>query len=507
MSRTRRIELIAIGAILVVALIVTVVLVHRQHRAVSVPPANDGNSVLLEGTLECDEVDVSSKIPGRISSIAVQEGDLVQAGQVLACLEAKEVDAKVTQATGLYGAALTQSAQAAAAVDLQSRTSRDTVKQARAGYGAAAAKLDMAVNGARPQEVEQAEQAVAAARATYETAEKAYSHQVEQAEAGQKAAQARLDMALHGARPQEIVQAEKAVAGATAAYDTAAATYQRFNGLYEKGVIPKQKQDEIEMTYLSAKAQKEAAEARLSLVKEGTRPEEIEQARQGLAAATAQLRLARDSRQHLAAKAGLQAAQAKLRLVREGTRKEELRQAQEGVSAAQAQLQLARDSGLQVGIRKYDVIAARQKAAAVKGQLDEARAYQSETKILAPISGYVSERMSSPGEAVSAGFPMLTLVKSQDFKVKVYADESKFGYLQLNDPVTVYLPALGNREVCGRIIRVGQSADFATRKATNEQGSYDVRALEVVVRVADDPALRNGMTARVRLSARARPEQ
>ena len=508
MSRRRRVELAALAAILLVVIIVTVVLLHRhQHTAVAGLPASNTAGVLLEGTLECDEVDVSSKIPGRISLMQVQEGDQVQAGQVLAVLEAKEVDAKVTQASGLYGAAQTQSAQAAAAVDLQARSTRDTVQQARAGYGAAAAKLDMAVNGARPQEIEQAEQAVAAARATYVTAEKAYSDQIEQAEAGQKAAQAKLDMALHGARPQEIVQAEKAVAAATAAYNTAAATYQRFNGLYQKGVIPRQKQDEIEMMYLSAKAQKEAAEARLSLVKEGARQEEIEQARQGVAAATAQLRLARDNRQHLAAKANLEATQARLRLVREGTRKEELRQAREGVSAAQAQLQLARDSGLQVGIRQYDVTAARQKAAAVKGQLDEARAYQSETRIVAPISGYVSERMSNPGEAVSAGFPLLTLVKSHDFKVKVYADESKFGYLKLDDPVTVYLPALGNRQLPGRIIRIGQSADFATRKATNEQGSYDVRSLEVVVRVADDAALRNGMTARVWLSAGDRPAQ
>lgn len=503
MTKKRNVELAILATVLVVIAVTAVVLIHR-HRAKVERAEAVGSFVQLEGTLQCDEVDVSSKIPGRISRLLVQEGDLVQAGQVIGWLESKEVDAKVAQASGMYGAALTQTTQATTAVELQARTVKDTEEQAKAGYGAAAAKLDMAVNGARPQEIEQAQKAVEAARASYETAANAYNDQVQQAEAGQKAAQAKLDMALNGARPQEIVQAQKALEGATAAYDTASATYRRFSGLYEKGVIPKQKQDEIELQYLSAKAQKEAAEARLSLVKEGARKEEVEQARQGVAAAAAQFKLARDSRLHLAAKANYEAAQAKLRLVKEGARKEEIRQAKEGVSAARAQLQMAKDSRLQVAIRKHDVTAAQQKSAAVKGQLDEALAFQSETRIVAPISGYISERMSNPGEMVSAGFPILTIVKSRDFKVKVYADETKFGFLKLNDSVHVTIPALGNRQMTGTIVRIGQSADFATRKATNELGSFDVRAVEIVIRVANDPALRNGMTARVRLPVEVR---
>ena len=133
-------------------------------------------------------------------------------------------------------------------------------------------------------------------------------------------------------------------------------------------------------------------------------------------------------------------------------------------------------------------------------QVDEAQAYQSETQIIAPISGFISEKMTNPGEIISAGFPLFTIVKAQDFKVKVYADESKFGFLRLNQPVKIVLPALANAEVDGQILRVSQAADFATKKATNEQGTFDVRAMEVVVKVlSQDPRLRNGMTARVKV--------
>lgn len=91
-------------------------------------------------------------------------------------------------------------------------------------------------------------------------------------------------------------------------------------------------------------------------------------------------------------------------------------------------------------------------------------------------------------------------MKNKDFKVKVYADESKFGSLDLNSQVKVIIPALNNRELDARVIRISPSADFATKKATNEQGSFDVRSLEVVVVIQGDHSdLRNCMTARVKL--------
>lgn len=390
-----------IGLIIVVVIVAVIVGISVSHK--NRTQTNTQSSVekieLLEGTLESDEVDISSKIPGRISQMLVDEGDLVKAGQTVAYLESKEVDAKVSQAEGMYNAALAQQAQAGIGVSLQKKTVLDQITQAQAGY---------------------------------------------------KAAKAKLQEALNGARPQEIAQAKAAVEQAQAAYNTAKTTYDRFHGLYKDGVIPKQQEDEIELKYLSAKAQKEATEAKLNLVEEGARKEDIEQARQG-------------------------------------------------VKAAAATLQMAKDAALQVGLRQQDVVAASQKAFAAQGQVNEAKAYQSETKIIAPISGYVSQRMSESGEMVSAGFPILTITKSRDFKVKVYADESKFGKLRLHDPVKVVIPAL-DKEVDARVARVSQAADFATKKATNEQGSFDVRSLEIVVKISqDEPDFRNGMTARVKL--------
>ena len=64
---------------------------------VEVEPLPNG-LVQANGRIEGDMVSVSSKYPGRIARITVEEGDSVTAGDVLVELEAGEIDAKVRQA-------------------------------------------------------------------------------------------------------------------------------------------------------------------------------------------------------------------------------------------------------------------------------------------------------------------------------------------------------------------------------------------------------------------------
>lgn len=62
----------------------------------------------IQGEMEADEYRVSSKLPGRVVSIRVKEGDYVHVGDTLAVLEAPEVDAqeKVAEATASASSAI-----------------------------------------------------------------------------------------------------------------------------------------------------------------------------------------------------------------------------------------------------------------------------------------------------------------------------------------------------------------------------------------------------------------
>ena len=67
---------------------------------------------IVQGQAEANEYRVSSKVPGRILKIMVQEGQFVKAGDTLAILDTPDINAKQAQAEAVLSAAAAQNAKA-----------------------------------------------------------------------------------------------------------------------------------------------------------------------------------------------------------------------------------------------------------------------------------------------------------------------------------------------------------------------------------------------------------
>ena len=67
---------------------------------------------IVQGQAEANEYRVSSKVPGRILKIMVQEGQFVKAGDTLAILDTPDINAKQAQAEAVLSAATAQNAKA-----------------------------------------------------------------------------------------------------------------------------------------------------------------------------------------------------------------------------------------------------------------------------------------------------------------------------------------------------------------------------------------------------------
>jgi HlyD family secretion protein len=67
---------------------------------------------LITGEIDAAEYRVSNKVPGRIDTLYVHEGDRVRAGDTLAHINSPQVDAKMMQATAVKKAAAAQSRKA-----------------------------------------------------------------------------------------------------------------------------------------------------------------------------------------------------------------------------------------------------------------------------------------------------------------------------------------------------------------------------------------------------------
>ena len=62
------------------------------------PPPDDGSFVRGNGRIEATEVDVAAKAPGRVDEILVNEGDFVNANDVVARMNVKGLQAQLAQA-------------------------------------------------------------------------------------------------------------------------------------------------------------------------------------------------------------------------------------------------------------------------------------------------------------------------------------------------------------------------------------------------------------------------
>ena len=82
---------------------------QRQDRL----PANIATG---NGRIEATEVHVAAKYPGRIAEVLVREGDLVEAGQVLAQMDTRELEAQLARAEAETAQAERSVAQAKAAI-------------------------------------------------------------------------------------------------------------------------------------------------------------------------------------------------------------------------------------------------------------------------------------------------------------------------------------------------------------------------------------------------------
>ena len=103
--------------------------------------------MLIQGTVECTTYKASSKVPGRIDEMKVEEGQRVEKGQLLYMLSTPELDAKLQQAEAVKSAAsaLDQAALAGARVQ-QIEAAMNMWQKAQAGLELARKTLDRVQN-------------------------------------------------------------------------------------------------------------------------------------------------------------------------------------------------------------------------------------------------------------------------------------------------------------------------------------------------------------------------
>lgn len=117
------------------------------------------------------------------------------------------------------------------------------------------------------------------------------------------------------------------------------------------------------------------------------------------------------------------------------------------------------------------VASARSGVATARTQVEQARKSLTDTVVYAPISGYVSERNSDPGEYISPSAPntkIATIVRTSPLRLKIDIPEASIGKVSVGQSISLQTSAYPDRNFAGTVARILPNLNVAARTLTVE---------------------------------------
>ncbi|HVH67028.1 MAG TPA: efflux RND transporter periplasmic adaptor subunit [Gemmatimonadales bacterium] len=123
--------------------------------------------------------------------------------------------------------------------------------------------------------------------------------------------------------------------------------------------------------------------------------------------------------------------------------------------------------------RLQAVRAAARDSAAARAALLATEAIRDQLTVVAPESGVVLTRFADPGEAISAGMPVVSIGLVRRPWVRAYVGERFIGRVTLGMPAAIQVDGL-ERPIPGRIVEIAPRAEFTPRAALTERERADL---------------------------------
>jgi HlyD family secretion protein len=116
--------------------------------------------------------------------------------------------------------------------------------------------------------------------------------------------------------------------------------------------------------------------------------------------------------------------------------------------------------------------------------------------VYAPVASQIYQRNVEPGEYVSPGVPLVTLIDLADVWIHFDLREDLVKTLKVGDRFDVRVPALADRSVTVEVKLIATKGEYASWRATRATGDFDLRTFSIrAYPVVPVPELRPGMSA------------
>jgi multidrug efflux pump subunit AcrA (membrane-fusion protein) len=241
----------------------------------------------------------------------------------------------------------------------------------------------------------------------------------------------------------------------------------------------------IRLQIEAAEAELRLRDAELEELRNGSRPQEIAQARARLESADARRRYT-ESRYRRAKALHEQGRTLTVEQYEETLSAHEV--AEQTYLEAQHELEL-----LEKGPRIEQIAQAVARQDAQRAQVQQLRDQLRKHSMIAPFDGYVVREGTERGEWVTRGQVVAEIVALDEVDIETFVVEDQVTHVKLGGQVRVEVPALGQAEaMLGHVVQIPAEGDSRSR-------TYPVKVRLTNTITEDGPLLKGGMLARVTL--------
>lgn len=425
-----------------------------------------------DAQVEGDMVPITSRVSGYVARVNVDDNFVVQPNYVLVQLDRKDFIARLRSAQANLSSLIAQAAATNSQLSL-------TQKAAPAGAEAAKAQAVAAGSGvsASATQIAAAQAQSAAAKASAQAALEA----IASAKSDIATADAQIDSA------KAAVQATQAnVSSAKAQATKAASDATRYSQLYSQGAASKQLLESAQATSTSAEAALEASR------------EQVNSAKAALAQAKSRRAAAQSALQQAVARA--KAANAAASQAAAG-----VAAARAGLSESQARLVGANASAAGAATAPQQVAVGQAQNRAAAAKINQARAdvrnaslQLSYTTITAPVSGIVSQKSVQPGQFLTPGQMLMSVVPLSNTWIIANFKETQLTDMRVGQPAEIEVDAYPGRKFHGRVQSIGAAtgAQFSLLPPQNATGNYVKVVQRIPVKIVLDKPLPQGVVLR-----------
>lgn len=409
----------------------------KTYQVVDVVRTDVAATVVATGTLQpWTVVDIKSKAGGKVEELPVEVGDAVRQGQVLARIDPSDSQLAFNQAQADLDSARAKGKQSVENLSLTQTQTSGSIREAAARRRVAAANLS--ASQARllaAQDALQAEETLA--RGAIRQAELAFESSLEDSKL----------LVYEQANRRATVEAN--LRKATESERFAKADHERLVALEKKGFVAGR---EVEQ----ARNALESAEAQLAVAREDAdqlaQTQKAEQRSSAAAVALAESRL-EDAR--------AQAVSVRDRRNSLQVARTEVESARQQMRQADAALETARAGVRSNEIRRLEIAASESSIFRAQSSLANAKKTLEDTVLRAPTSGIVLQKYVEQGTLItsgqafnSAGTSILQIGDVSRMYVSVQVDETDVARVRIGQRARISIDAFGEDRFRGQVIRI-----------------------------------------------------